>query len=410
MGQGIAFAADLARRHGTVGRILDTFRQTAMHHVQAAASRPALRPDGALATVHGVHYPIVQGPMTRVSDGAPFCRAVTDDGALPFLALALLRKDEARALLLEAREWLGDRPWGVGILGFVPPELRKEQLEVIREIRPRFGIIAGGRPSQAKAMEEDGISTYLHVPSPGLLTSFLQQGVRKFVFEGRECGGHVGPRSSLTLWQSVVDVLQEAEIADPEKLQLLFAGGIHDALSAAMVEILSVPLVERGMKVGVLMGTAYLFTPEAVATGAITQRYQDEAIDCPGTVLLESGVGHATRCVPTAFATEFRELKARLLAEGHPAEQVRNRLELLNVGRLRIASKGVTRRGSIEGELVDPSSRGDLVEVDTSTQCREGMYMIGDLAVLRDGKQPMAALHEDVCTRSAEVLAEFAVK
>ena len=54
---------------------------------------------------------------------------------------------------------------------------------------------AGG-PDQAKELEAQGIPTYLHVPSPGLLRMFLKDGARRFIFEGQECGGHVGPRSS----------------------------------------------------------------------------------------------------------------------------------------------------------------------------------------------------------------------
>ena len=112
------------------------------------------------------------------------------------LALALLRAPQVRSLLEETHAKLRDRPWGVGILGFVPLELRREQLEVIEEIRPRFAIIAGGRPDQAIRLEALGIATYLHVPAPGLLRVFLDDGARRFIFEGRECGGHVGPRTS----------------------------------------------------------------------------------------------------------------------------------------------------------------------------------------------------------------------
>ena len=50
-----------------------------------------------------------------------------------------------------------------------------------------------------------------------------------------------------------------------EDVSVLFAGGIHDARSAAMVAAMAAPLAARGAKVGVLMGTAYLFTEEAVA-------------------------------------------------------------------------------------------------------------------------------------------------
>ena len=76
------------------------------------------------------------------------------------------------------RRSLGDRPWGVGILGFVPPEIREPQLAVIREIAPPIALIAGGRPSQATPLEAQGTATYLHVPSPGLLDLFLQATAR----------------------------------------------------------------------------------------------------------------------------------------------------------------------------------------------------------------------------------------
>ena len=105
--------------------------------------------------------------MTRVSDTAAFAAEVAKGGALPFLALALLREPEVKSLLEDTRQTLGDRPWGVGILGFVPLDLRQEQLRVVKECRPSFALIAGGRPDQALTLEQVGIPTYLHVPSPG---------------------------------------------------------------------------------------------------------------------------------------------------------------------------------------------------------------------------------------------------
>ena len=135
--------------------------------------------------------------MSRVSDRARFAAAVAEEaGGLPFLALTLMSGPEVRELLRETRELVGDRPWGVGILGFVPPEVREQQLEVIREYAPPIALIAGGRPSQSAPLEAQGTATYLHVPSPGLLDLFLRDGARRFVFEGSECGGHVGPRTS----------------------------------------------------------------------------------------------------------------------------------------------------------------------------------------------------------------------
>src|SRR5690242_909923 len=89
---------------------------------------------------------------------------------------------------------------------------------------------------------------------------------------------------------------------DVSDVHVLLAGGIHDGTSAAMAAAVAAPLAARGMRVGCLAGTAYLFTEEAVAAGAVTQRFQDVAVACEETVLLESGPGHATRCAPSPFA------------------------------------------------------------------------------------------------------------
>ena len=142
-----------------------------------------------------------------------------------------------------------------------------EQLAVVREVKPPFALIAGGRPDQAKELESEGIATYLHAPSPGLLDQYLRDGARRFVLEGRECGGHVGPRSSFVLWeQAVATTLEAVDRGIPAgQISLVFAGGIHDARSAALVAALAGPLAVRGVKVGILAGTAYLFTEEAVA-------------------------------------------------------------------------------------------------------------------------------------------------
>ena len=153
---------------------------------------------------------------------------------------------------------------------------------------------------------------------------FLKSGSRRVIFEGRECGGHVGPRTSFVLWELMTRVILAhlAETGDRgETYHVLFAGGIHDARSAAMVASLSAPLSARGVRVGVLLGTSYLFTEEAVASGAIVDWYQKEAIACTQTSLLESGVGHATRCASTPFERHFRETKHRLIREGRAKER-----------------------------------------------------------------------------------------
>ena len=391
VGQDGFLARPLADRFRTVGGVVQAVRRTMVDSAAAARRQATLAEGSALAQDLGTRYPIAQGPMTRVSDRPEFAAAVADGGGLPFLALALLRGDEVRRLLHRTAELLGDRPWGAGILGFVPPELREEQMAVLLEQPPPVALIAGGRPAQARPLEEAGTEVFLHVPSPGLLDRFLADGARRFVFEGRECGGHVGPRTSFSLWEAQIDRLLAFD--RPDELRVLFAGGVHDGRSAAMVAAMAAPLVERGAAVGVLMGTAYLLTEESVSTGAIQPGFQSAAVSASSTVLLETAPGHATRCVDSEFVQTFAAERRRLAEAGHTPQEMWGELEMLNLGRLRIASKGLRRDGD------------ELAEVEPAEQRREGMYMMGQVAALRGEVTTVAALHDDVSRGAGEVLA-----
>ena len=421
MGQGIGQAVRLADRHVAASGILQALRQGAAPRLRRAAAQGALNPDSELAARHGTRYPIVQGPMTRVSDTPEFARAVAQGGALPFLALGLMHGDELATVLRGIKEAVEPAPWGVGILGFLFPEMRRAQLEIVLRAKPQFAIVAGGRPAHAEELAAAGIEAYLHVPSPVLLGEYLDAGARKFVFEGRECGGHIGPLSSLALWQSAIEVLKEARLDDPEKVQILFAGGVHDATSAALVSVLAADLVEMGMAVGALMGTAYLFTEEAVASGAITPAFQQVAVECRATACLESAPGQVTRCAETDFAAEFRRRRAELIEEGVPSTERRHQLELLNLGRLRLAAKGQRRavEPSVEPvadgtvadsalKAVEGAFKGELEATDETAQRREGLYMLGDVAVLEERVQTIAQLHRCVGEEAVELVEELA--
>ncbi|MFD8982196.1 SDR family NAD(P)-dependent oxidoreductase [Streptomyces sp. NPDC059564] len=384
VGQDGASAARLAARHRTTGGVLQAVRAAVTGHLEAAVrARPLLRA-----------RPVAQGPMTRVSDQAAFAEAVAAEDGVPYLALAVMEGPDVRRLLAETAERLGDRPWGVGLLGFAPPELRREQLAAVAEVRPPYAIIAGGTPAQAAPLEAAGIATHLHVPSPGLLERYLAEGARRFVFEGLECGGHVGPRASFPLWEEQIELLLTCP--EPAALDVLFAGGIHDARSAAMAVAAAAPLAERGARIGVLMGTAYLFTEEAVAAGAVLPVFQRAAVECADTVLLHTAPGHSTRCAATPYAETFETTRRRLAEDGTDPRTAWEELERLNLGRLRIASKGLRR-----GARADDSG---LEAVGEEEQYAEGLFMLGQAATLRSATTTIAALHAEVTTRASEVL------
>ena len=397
VGQAVGMGADIREKYKTTNRFIQALLETSEKDIKIAKTLKPLQPNSPLAASHQTKYPIVQGPMTRVSDRAAFAQAVSRGGGLPMLALALMGGAQVQTLLQETQALLGDRSWGIGILGFVPQSLRQEQLEVVRAVKPPFALIAGGRPDQAAQLEAQGIATYLHVPTPTLLKIFLQQGARRFVFEGRECGGHLGPLSSFVLWESTIaTLLKETPRGTESEIHVLFAGGIHDRHSALMISTLAAPLAARGMKIGVLMGTAYIFTQEAVASGAVVPDFQRQVVECTQTINLETGPGHASRCAVTPFAHEFAELRRKMTAEGRSAEEIQETLEQLTLGRLRIASKGLKR-----------TETGELVTVNPQQQIVEGMYMIGQVATLRDRVIPIEELHREVSEASTQELSQL---
>ncbi|NUQ01683.1 MAG: polyketide synthase, partial [Armatimonadetes bacterium] len=200
---------------------------------------------------------------------------------------------------------------------------------------------------------------------------------------GRECGGHIGPRSSFVLWdQAVATLLEQLGDGSGDGYHVLFAGGIHDARSAAAVSALAAPLVARGVKVGVLIGTAYLFTLEAVSAGAIVPGFQGEAIECATTTVIETSPGHAIRVAPTPAVDEFRARRRELEAAGLTPREVASELERLNLGRLRIASKGLTRGDGAE-----------LMALSDDEQHRRGLYMVGQVAAMRGEAVTIRELH-----------------
>ena len=270
VGQDGAFAAGLARRHVTVGGIVAALRDAAREQAAAARAHNPFAPGSALAALHGTEHPIVQGPMTRVSDRAEFAAAVAEAGALPFLALALLRGPEVAALLEHTRDALGERAVGRRHSRLRPRRaaVRAARGRPRRHARPSPSSPAGGptRPARSRTTGRSPTCTFRRPRC-----CVCPQGRRPAVRVRRPRVRR--PRRAAHELRPV-----GVDGAGPPRggpggtgrgVPVLFAGGVHDGLSAAMVAAIAAPLTARGIKVGVLMGTAYLFTEEAVTHGAI---------------------------------------------------------------------------------------------------------------------------------------------
>lgn len=393
MGQDITLSVDYLERYKSLKNLISAIYESAYGHLQQAKSLNIIGENSEFAKFLGVKYPITQGPMARVSDTAKFVNDVAEEGAMPFLALSLMTGKSCKNLLEDTSKLLKEKPWGVGILGFVPAEIRDEQTKYILDTKPDVVLIAGGRPSLAAPFEKEGMKVLLHVPSVSLLDMFLKEGAKNFIFEGRESGGHVGPITSIILWEKQINRLLKED--NKSSISIIFAGGIHDALSSAFVSIMSSTLAAKGMKIGIQMGTSYLFTKEIVKSGSIQKQYQEQIIENTETILLEAAPGQETRAIMSPFVKYFVKEKQRMLSEGMDSREVWLRLEEMNLGRSRIAAKGTERKD------------GKLVKLSDEEQLRKGLYMTGAVTDLLDKAISIKALHKNVAIDNNKLIKEL---
>lgn len=340
--------------------------------------------NGRAARAQRTETPFIQGPMTRVSDVPEFVKEVCDAEALGTLALAAASPSQAKALLTQAETVLQGRTWAVGMLGFLDETLVRRHLELVRQSSASAVVLAGGRPYQEKLLREAGKQCFAHVPSPDLLRTFVAGGARCFVFEGAECGGHIGPLHSLPLWEQQISVLLELVSdgkVDAEDLVVAMAGGIHDPSSAAMALLTAADLVEHGAAVSLLMGTMYSLTTEAVRTGAVTQDFCDVITSATSSARLETAPGHVTRCVPTPLVDEIDLIRETKTSAGESDQNIWRSLEEMTLGRLRMATKGLMRDGD------------ELRPVPVAERHDHGLYMTGEVSLLVRSVSRIDELH-----------------
>lgn len=393
MGQDISLSIDFVEKYKNLNTFVSSFYEAIYGHIQQAKRQQTIKSDSKLAKSLGIKYPIAQGPMARVSDVPEFACSVVDAGALPFIAMSMTTGDAARNLIAESSRLLNDKVWGVGLLGFIPTKQREEQTKYILEYRPPVVLIAGGSPALAKPFEKEGIKAFIHVPSQTLLDIFLKEGAKNFVFEGRESGGHIGPLSSFILWErQIYRLLKEDNLS---AFSVFFAGGIHDAFSSAFVSIMSATLDAKGAKIGVLMGSSYLYTKEAVETKAILPEFQKLAIEENETVILQAAPGQETQSLKSPFTEYFGKEKEKLQRQNLDSKEIWIRLEELNLGRSRIATKGIERIGI------------DLVKLNEEEQKEKGLYMIGQIAALNQKEMTLDELHKHVAVDNNELLSQL---
>jgi phosphopantetheine--protein transferase-like protein len=386
LSEDIRTARVLAQEFKTASAVVSAFGR----HMATAASYWPFEQGSPLCRKHGTLLPFVQGPMAHVSDNPAFLAEVVNHGALPFLAMGNMPAGIAKEAAARAWESTGGK-FGVGLIGLEANRKTYEaHLDIMRKQPPPFAILAAGGVELAKRIEEIGTACYLHCPAPSMLTEGLKAGLRHFVFEGCESGGHIGLLGSLDLWNANLTELESAgKNGIPlAEVSVLMAGGIGTGRAAAFVAGMVGDLAQRGLNVGLQMGTAYLTTEEAVSTCAITSTYRELTLDSQRTVVIGRTVNIKARAAGSPAASNLFEREHQRLRDGLPLPERKELFEKDNLGALRLASKGCA---------IDPQTATwdcpVFCDLEPEEQLNRGLYLMGQVVSVLKEPRPMDELH-----------------
>ncbi len=349
--------------------------------------------DSRVCLKHGTRYPLVQGPMAHVSEDADFLAKVLNGGALPFLALGNMEPSLALEKIRLAREGTSGT-FGVGLIGLeVNRNNYEAHLDMMSQDPPPFAILAGGSVHLAKRVESMGTVCYLHCPTPALLAEGLRSGLKHFVFEGSESGGHIGSLGSLDLWSANLWELEKAyqEGVSLSEVVVLFAGGIGSGTACAFIAGMTAELAGRGLSVGLQMGTAYLATSEAVSTGAITPTYQKLVLEAEKTVIVGKTVKTGARAADSPMASTLKARELKRIQDGMPIRERKALFEEDNLGAFSLAAKGYTKALHAVGR-----DRREWVQVQPQEQWERGLYLMGQVASILKEPTSIEDLHKGI--------------
>ena len=400
LGQDASFARHFAKRGSRLEQMIRALFSSVGDALNAVEQFDPLTEHTSLAKAHGTRFPITQGPMANISDNKEFAKAVYDNGGLPFFALGSLPVEIADQILPEKSD---DLPaFGAGMIGIKAfnPTL-DHHLELIKKKKTPFALFAGGIPSQINELEACGTRAYLHTPMPGVLKNAFEKGTRRFILEGNEAGGHIGSLSSMVLWELSIETLLDLPSDQRPDVSVLFAGGIISAAGSHFISAMTALLAKEGVKIGIQIGTAYLFTKEIVETGALTSVYQQVVQEHKRTTIIGSTVGLNCRTADTTFAGQMMKNEHCRLADGTMnLGERKSAFEKDNLGSLLISAKGKTPDFNHKND-------GQWILYTEEEQRSNGNFMTGEGLGFFETQTTIARIHEELFLKKDALIARL---
>lgn len=206
-----------------------------------------------------IRNPIVLAPMGGAS-GAKLATAVSRAGGLGLVGASYGDEQWMRNELAPMREL--DEPWGVGLVMFTVAR-NMALLDLALDYRPDVVALSFGNPADfIPTIHRGGAKAIVQIHELDQAKAALDAGADALIVQGAEAGGHSLRRGLLPLLPAVRDLVGE-------QVPLIAAGGIADGRGAAAALVLGAD--------GVMLGTRFLATEEALPSDAFKQRLIESA-------------------------------------------------------------------------------------------------------------------------------------
>ncbi|MFX1574870.1 MAG: SDR family NAD(P)-dependent oxidoreductase [Promethearchaeota archaeon] len=390
---GISFSNYIFNNFRTLENFLSNLPKIIQDQIENIHSFWPFVKNSEFAKKLNITYPIIQGPMANISDQLEFAKKIAENGALPILALGGLLGNEAENLLSGAVvSELSEKPYGSGIIGLEVVRSRREQhLKSISTHGPKITLVAAGTIDLGVQINKLGNIVLIHTPTLSMFKNALDKNLDFIILEGNECGGHIGMLSSFIIWERILEYLQMNKKEFKKKVNIIFAGGIINELSTAMLASMignHLDLINPGIQ----MGTAYLLSEEIVTSQALSPVYQELLLNNSSTTIIGTSVNTRARVIPSSFACEIVKKEYLRKAQGISISKRKEMFEEDNLGALRIAS-----RAEIWNEKhVDGAESTQYIPTSRNHQLTNGVFMTGDSISLQKTIRNISQIHYDV--------------
>jgi len=275
-----------------------------------------------ICDILGIEYPIFQGGMAWISDGA-LAAAVSEAGGLGIIAAGNAPADVVAAEIEKCRA-ITQKPFAVNIMLLSPHA--EEIADLVCKMNVKILTTGAGIPSKyMPAWLEHGISVIPVVPAVAIAAKMEKIGAAAVIAEGMEAGGHIGKLTTMALVPQIVDAVGIPVIA---------AGGIADGRGMAAAKMLGAS--------GFQLGTRFLVAHEC----PIHENYKKAVIKAKDidSVITGQITGHPVRVLRNKLSSKFLEMEK---AEAKKDAPDIKKIEELGAGALRAAVLGDMENGSI---------------------------------------------------------------